>query len=441
MTVIGYVMQKYPSLTLTFVYREVFALRAAGLQINTFSIWKPRLDELSPEARALVDETFYLLPLNLPRFTAAHLRYGLKRPRRYLGALAACLRGKGVAWGRRLRALGHFLLAVYLADEVERRRIQHLHAHFARNAATLALVVARLTRVTFSFTAHANDLFVSPTLLSAKVKAARFVVAISDYNREVLQQLAPGLETLSKIHVVHCGLDLRRFSRDGWAPDQRDQPPLILGVGRLVEKKGFEHLIRACKLLAHRGYAFRCMIIGQGPEAVRLKHQIEAEGLTATVQLVGAVVQEKLMHYFAQARIVTLPCVVARDGDQDGIPVTLMEAMALEIPVVSTPVSGIPELIEHEKTGLLVPAGDASALAGALARLLDDDDLCAELGRAGRAKVAAEFDIHANAQVLARLFRTELDHRLILPAPTHASFAGAAAESLPIESQTDDQFA
>lgn len=402
-------MQKYPTLTLTFVYREVQALRAAGFDIDTFSIWKPRAGELSAEARPLVAETFYIFPLNLLRFVACHLRYGLTRPRRYWGALAFCLSRDHGSLGRVTRVVGHFLQAGYLAAEVERRGIRHLHAHFARNSTTLALVAGRLTGVTFSFTAHANDLYAAPTLLADKIREASFIIAISVYNREFLYRVVPATETLAKTYIVRYGLDVRRFARQtGRAAQHADRPPVILGVGRLVEKKGFPYLVQACQLLAGRGHAFRCVIVGQGPQAGELRRMIAAAGLGERVHLVGAVFQEQLREYLEQARVFVLPCVVAQDGDRDGIPNALIEAMALEIPTVSTRVSGIPELIEHEVTGLLVPPRDAPALADALGRLLDEPELRRRLGPAGRAKVLADYDIDKNTAALLRIFRMAL---------------------------------
>ena len=419
--VIGYVMQKYPTLTLTFVYREVAALRAAGIQVETFSMWKPRPEELSREAQPLLAETFYIFPLNGLRFVQRQLRYLFTRPRRYLGTLAYCLRHDNGSWGRQLRVLGHFLQGVYLAGEVEQRGLQHLHAHFARGAASVALVAARLTGITFSFTAHANDLFVAPAMLPEKLAAARFAIAISEYNRQFLWRLASGRAARDKVFVVRCGIEMSRFAP---AAPPSSPVPVILGVGRLVEKKGFRYLIAACELLARRGYAFTCEIAGDGPEAAELQRMIDAAGLAERVRLAGPVFQEDLNRHLAAAQIFALPCVVAADGDMDGIPNSLMEAMAMELPVVSTTVTGIPELVVNEQTGLLVPPQDAAALAGALARLLDDPGLRACLGRTGRVKVVAEYEIGKNARMLQQIFASVL-------APPAAAPAARGHDALP----------
>lgn len=209
---IGYLAQKFPGLTTTFVYREVLALRADGLQIQTFSTWKPKLNELSEEAKDLVKETFYIFPLNWLLFLLSHAWYLFTRPQRYLGTLWFCLTREHKTSNNRLRTFYHFCEGVYLAREIERRGTRHIHAHFALNATTIALVVSRLTGVGFSFTAHANGIFANPILLPEKIEAARFIIAISEYNRRFLHSIVPSQETLDKTHVVRCGIDLRRFS-------------------------------------------------------------------------------------------------------------------------------------------------------------------------------------------------------------------------------------
>jgi glycosyltransferase involved in cell wall biosynthesis len=339
---------------------------------------------------------------------------------------------------------------VYLAREIKGRGIVHLHAHFALNASTIAMVVARLTGIPFSFAAHANDLFVNPILLPEKIKAARFIVAISEYNRAFMHNLVPTFETLHKIHVVHCGIDVDRFSSrvknsdrikdsatlcpaNGHSECGHPASPIPMGpralsakespanasglhrlypqgqativaVGRLVEKKGYPTLIQACRILADGGYRFRCLIAGSGPQETLLRQLIDDHQLSEHVQLLGRIFQEDLLDLLAQADVFCLPCVVAEDGDMDGIPNTLMEAMAMQIATVSTTVSGIPELIEDGKTGLLAPPRDAASLADAIARLIRDKELRSSLGRAARARIVDQFEIKSNVRRLAKLF-------------------------------------
>ena len=408
---IGYFSQVFPNLSETFVYREIMALRAKGIDVQTFSTWKPKPGEISEEAKSLVDDTYYVFPLSWLRLLLCHIAIFASRPWRYTKTLLFCVTRKHKSFRNRLRTLIHFSYAIPLAQEVERRGIEHLHVHFALNAATVAMIIARLTNTTYSFTAHANDLFVNPILLPEKIAESRFIVAISDFNARFMYDILPCDETKQKMNVVRCGIDVGRFA----PPDHRAvrERPMILAAGRLVEKKGIRHLIRACKLLVERGYQFDCTVIGGGPEEEVLQQMVHEYGLGDFVHLKGAFFQEVLDSYLLEADIIALPCVVAKDNDMDGIPNSLMEGMAMELPSVSTTVSGIPELIDDMETGLLVPPEDEMALADALARLLDDHALRLSLGKAGRAKVAAEYEIDTNTNRLVEVFRTYLGTELL----------------------------
>ncbi len=401
---IAYVTQSYPTLTQTFVYRETQALEAEGFDIVTCAIWKPDTTSLSEESRHLVDQTLYVFPVSWARFLGAHLTVFLKHPLRYAGTLLLVLTQRGESGKNRIRSLYHFAEAVYLAPELEKRHVGHLHAHFTINAATMALVLARLLDISFSFTAH-NIFFTDRVLLKLKVRESRFIIAISEFSKQFLDRLAPGGQ--DKMHVVHCGV-----SPEDFAPNARpeNQVPLLLFVAQLAERKGAQVLIEACKILAERGIPFQCIIVGGGAEqeVLRLKQLVESCALKGAVELAGSVPQERLKGYLGRADVFVLPCITASNGDMDGVPVSLMEAMAMGIPTVSTYVSGIPELIENEESGLLVPEKDPDALADALQRLLQDGDLRERLARNGRRQVQAEFNIHRNVAQMADLFQRYL---------------------------------
>jgi glycosyltransferase involved in cell wall biosynthesis len=403
---------------MTFVYREVLALRALGLEVATFSTWRPSESELSQEAKPLVASTTYLLPIKVGELLRLHLRWLAKHPPRYLATLLFCLahstEGANKNWRTRLhnlrRTLLHFAQAVVLAERCTQQGIDHLHVHFALNATTLAMIVARFTHITYSFTAHANDIFVNPILLPQKIQAARFIVAISDYNARFLEQVVPGAATRAKIATVRCGIDVQHFAPTKFAQErtQQQEKPLILAIGRLVEKKGFPNLVEACALLNRQGHRFECVIVGDGPQRDLLSAMIAKQGIDHVVHLAGTVFQEGIMAYLARAAIITLPCVVAADNDMDGIPNSLMEGMAMGVPAVSTTLSGIPELVEEGVNGLLVPPNDPVALAHALAELLEDAPLRARLGRAARAKVMADYDLMRNSAALLAIFQARL---------------------------------
>ncbi len=406
---IGYLAQVFPHLTMTFVYREVLALRALGLTVETFATWRPNEAELSQEAKPLVANTVYILPIRWFPLLRVHLNWLLRHPWRYATTLAFCLVHSASSWRNCLRTFLHFCQAIVLAEEVTHKGINHLHVHFALNATTLAMIVARLTNITFSFTAHANDIFANPILLPQKIKAARFIVAISTYNARFLQQIVPLAATREKVEVVRCGIDVEHFSPVVHASAKK---PTILAIGRLVEKKGFVYLVEACKQLNAQGYTFDCHIVGDGPQADMLTRLVAENNLGHCVHLEGVIFQEALKDYLAQADIITLPCVVAQDNDMDGIPNSLMEGMAMGIPAVSTKISGIPELIEDNVSGLLVPPNDAVALANALAKLLSDSALRNQLGQAGRAKVIADYEIIKNSEMLLDIFHARLDPKI-----------------------------
>lgn len=401
---LAYIAQKLPALTITFIYREIMALRARGIEIAAFSIWRPRRDEVSREAVDLIDSTFYVFPLNAPYFLWAHLYYLFTHPLRYISALFFLWRQPGEGAKARFRSLYQFAEAVYMAREMERRQVQHIHAVFASNPATRALIIFRLTGIGFSFAAHARGIFAEPMLLKEKLAAARFVIASTRYNKDYLTAQFPEIAA-HKIRVIYHGVSLQDFE-----PGRRkgNDLPMILSVAQFREKKGLSFLIEACRILKGNGQGFKCCIVGDGAQRGYLEGLIEKYSLQDVVSLEGIVFQEKLGDYYRRADIFALPSVVASDGDRDGIPVTLIEVMAAGCPVVSTFVSGIPELVEDGRTGLLVPPGDAAALAKALLTLLRDECLRRQMGQASRDKVVRQFDIEDSTAQVAGLFADEL---------------------------------
>jgi colanic acid/amylovoran biosynthesis glycosyltransferase len=403
---IAYIDQKFPGLTTTFIYREIMELRARGLEIVTFSVWKPHRDEISREAVDLMDSTFYVFPAKMLRFLEAHLYYFFTCPVKYLGALILRCRQPGGGVEGRLRPLYHFAEAVYLAREMERQKVRHIHAGFASNPATLALIISRLTGISFSFAAHAYGIFADRVLMREKLAAARFVIASTNYNKAYLMDQFPGIVP-DNIRVIYHGVSLQDFQPRG---RKSDGLPVILSVAQFREKKGLPFLVEACAILKREGQEFECCIVGDGAQRETLEALIDRYGLQDTVRLEGVVFQEKLRDYYRRADILALPSVVASDGDRDGIPVTLIEGMAVGCPVVSTFVSGIPELVEDGQTGLLAPPGDATALAKALLILLRDEGLRQQMGQAGRDRVVRHFDIKDSVAQVANLFVEEFEN-------------------------------
>jgi colanic acid/amylovoran biosynthesis glycosyltransferase len=402
---IGYISHSFPLLTETFVYREIFGLERKGFRVATFSIWKPDKNKVSLEARHLVDTSYYVFPIPWPKFVKAHLYFFSTRPRKYLSTLFYVVTRKGESLENRRRTFFHFCDAVYLARDMEKEGVRHLHAHFAINAATIALVASRLLDITYSFTAH-NSFFIDRVILKEKVQGARFIIAISDFSKQFLSSLVSGDSVDGKIHIVHCAL-----SPDDFAPPNPkvvNEVPVLLFVAQLAERKGAPYLVEACKVLADRGVSFKCVIIGDGPQMGLVKQLVERHDLQEVVDLPGVVYQENLKEYLRRTDVFVLPCVTAGDGDMDGVPVSLMEAMSMEIATVSTYVSGIPELIEENVSGLLVPEKDPVALADALQRLLEDAELRQRLGENGREKIVREFNVDKSTAQIADLFEKYL---------------------------------
>jgi colanic acid/amylovoran biosynthesis glycosyltransferase len=394
-----YVVGTYPLLTTTFIDREIAALRRWGLDVRIVAARRPAAEApLSNEQRALAQGTTYLIPVAWPRLVAAHLRFLLSRPATYVGTLLHLVTRPHPDCRARAKTILHFGEGVFAAHLAGDRSVHELHAHFADRAATIALVASRLLRRPYSLSVHAGaDIFVRPVLLREKLTGARHVVTCTSHNKAHLADLV-GEALGRKITTIPHGLDLAGY-RPG--PAARNGLPLVLAVGQLAERKGFAQLVTACGVMRDRGYRFECRIIGRGPQRPRLDGLIAALSLGDVVSLRGALSHESVVDHYRQATMVVLPCVRTEQGDVDGIPNVLVEAMALGVPVVSSDLPAIRELVTHGVDGLLVPAGDSEALAAALCRLLDDPQLRRRLGGEGRHTVVERFDVEKNVQMLA----------------------------------------
>jgi colanic acid/amylovoran biosynthesis glycosyltransferase len=333
----------------------------------------------------------------------------LREPVRVGRALVSALRGSPRSWfraaafalatPRQVLAWRRLLQATVLRDELARARIDHVHAHFATAASRLANLVHLMNGTPYSVTAHAKDIYhrrARPRRLRPKLGEVAFVATVSEANRTHLNAVLGGR---GRLELVRNSVDLRRLGSPNGVVRR---PDLILAVARLVEKKGLEHLVEACGRLAARGTVVRLEIVGDGPERARLERA--ADRLGADVAFHGALPQEHVLPLYRRAAVVCLPCVVASTGDRDGLPTSLLEAMALGAPVVSTPVGGIPELVVHERTGLLVPERDPEALADALQRLLVNPGFAAELTERGRTHVESYYSLERSVSELRALF-------------------------------------
>jgi len=391
---VGYVLKRYPRFSETFILTEILAHQDAGLGLEIFSLRDPEDGPVQDEVARVTAPVEYL---SVPPegLKASELWQGLNQARAELPALWVGLEAACEADAREVHQ------AVRLARRVRQHGIGHLHAHFATSATTVARLAARLAGISYSFTAHAKDIFhedVDPADLGSKLTDAAAVVTVSDFNREFLR-IRYG-SAAAGVRRLYNGLDLRLF-RFATPAARR---PLVVAVGRLVEKKGFSHLIDACRVLAQRGVDFECRIVGGGPLAEQLAAQIAGLGIEARVRLLGPRPQREVVALVQEAAVFAAPCVVGEDGNRDGLPTVLLEAMALGTPCVATDVTGIPEILADRGTGLMVPQRDASSLADALERLLADGVLRVGLARRARLRIEQDFDIRRNASALRALF-------------------------------------
>lgn len=401
---IAYFLGKFPQLTQTFVTREVFWIRRHGVEPLVFSFSRPRTLPAQDEVEALLPLTRYCSYLGGDALKA--LGYFLIRsPIRLAKAVGSVFQNTRGEIPLRLRALWALPRALCFAREIQRRGIGHVHAHFLTLASVEACAVAALLEIDYSITVHAVGLFTRvPRNIRRQMLGAARVITISSFHRKRIFALCPEMPP-DRLKIVHCGLETSRFQPTARTPAATPSVPRILAIGRLIEKKGFAYLVDACACLAKGGIPFECHVIGDGPLASQLADQVSRSGIGNRVSFLGAVGQPEVLESFSRSDVFALPCVVGEDGNADGLPVVLVEAMSCGLPVVTTPVAGIVDLVEDGVTGRLVPERDVAALADALRSLLEDPAGRLELGRAGREKVRREFEIAETTRHLADAFR------------------------------------
>lgn len=403
---VAYVIGTYPLLTTTFIDREIVALRGRGVDVRIVAVRRPDPDApLSAAQRALQGGVTYLLPASWWAVGRAHVRMLVRRPARLVATVARLLTRPHRSLRARLKTVLHVGEGVYAADLLASRPPLELVAHFTDRAATIAMVAARLLDRPYSLSVHAGaDLFVEPVLVRDKIGQARKVVTCTAANRTRIASLV-GTELAERVEVVPHGVELSTYRRTA-----RDRPgdPLVLAVGQLTARKGLAHLVRACAHLRDRGVPMRCEIVGRGPEEAALRALVHEWSLESHVALCGARSPVEVRRRYEHARVVVLPCVAAASGDVDGIPNVLLEAMAMRVPVVSSDLPAIRELIVDGLNGLLVPSADAVSLADALERVLTDDELAERLAAAARRTVAERFDVERNVDRLCAVLWPEL---------------------------------
>lgn len=403
---VAYILKRFPRLSETFILNEIAVMEGFGSQLVLFSLLQPEPPPHHPIVKTIKSPLYYLPASSYAKINVlarAHGSCAMRAPLCYLHAL--CRAAYSSLQSRNpIGVWKQFIRAGFVASECSHEGVTQIHAHFANAPASVAWFASAMSGIPFSFTTHAKDLYLtSARALRRRVRDARFVVTCTRYNVHYLRSLIP-TKHHSKLRLVYHGIDVNCLANAPLAAlGPSGHVPVILSVGRLVPKKGLGDLIAACQILHGEGIRFRCVIVGEGPLRQTLEAQIAKRGLANVVSLKGAMTHADLVTLYRESDIFALsPCVLA-NGDRDGIPNVIAEAMAIGVPVVSTAVSGIPELVQNGVTGLLVPSESPPELATALRRLLGDPEYGLRLARNARERIAQQFDCRQTTEALLKL--------------------------------------
>jgi glycosyltransferase involved in cell wall biosynthesis len=399
-------MSRFPKVTETFILYEILALEQVGLETEVYPLLRHREAVTQPEAAPVVARAHYQPFVSLP-ILRANWHFLRARPSVYIRMVLEVLRGTFGSANFFVGAIGTLPKAVRFAYEMERCGVTHVHAHFATHPTVAALIIHRLTGIPYSFTAHGSDLHVDRRMLDRKLAAAAFAVTCSKFNKQVMVDACgeADRDTIrDKIRVVHYGADLDLFRPEDTPRRETGSACEIVCVASFEEVKGHKYLVEACGHLARRGVDYRCHLIGDGPERQDVEARVADAGLTNRFVFHGVLKRAEVARHLRSSDVKVLASFPTRSGKREGMPNVLIEAMAAGLPVVSTRLTGIPELVDSGRTGILVPPADAVALADALEELGRDAELRRRMGAAGREKALRSFDRRANATTLAKLF-------------------------------------
>jgi glycosyltransferase involved in cell wall biosynthesis len=398
-----YVVSMFPCWSETFIAREINELLKSGVEVHVLSL-RPWQESFQQENQARISP-LVLYPPDLMRCLAATALAAIRHPVRTFAEFA---RSVGSLWMHPIqlaKTLGTLVRMHGVMSGLRDKKLDHIHAHWATYPSTAALFMAASLNISFSFTAHAHDIFIHDQLLKEKLRRAAFVATISEFNRTLFldryKEAAKG-----KIEIVHCGVtkEVLQRKRPLFRNWHKDKPARIVSIGRLDEIKGFSTLLDACQLLDQNGISFTCDIIGDGPMRDTLQKHAHRRNLQHRVHFFSALPSEKIYQLMSGADIFVLACQQGRDGNMDGIPVVLMEAMCIGVPCISTRLSGVPELIKHDRNGLLAEPGDSAGISNSIMRLLANPELATRLAVAARKTVAKDFSAELETMKLRDLF-------------------------------------
>jgi len=397
---IAYIVSRFPKITETFILFEILELERLGTEVSVYSILRENEGIMHAEAAPVVERAHYCDPVSWP-VLKSQLFWLWNSPVAYLHAWWRALIGNAPSPSFFSRALYIVPVAAHYARQMQEAGIEHVHANWATHTALAAYLIRILTGIPYSFTAHSHEIYMDRTMLGEKIRESEFFITISEYNRRLLLELY-GPACAEKMHVVHCGVDTSLFKPRSAARISKQFT--ILCVASLEKHKGQRYLIEACAELCRHEVDFRCLLVGEGEDRPLLERQIRELGLEQRVQLLGRQPRHRVLELMAEADVLTLQSIMTPSGMSEGIPVSLMEAMASGVPVIASSIRGIPELVEHGRTGLLVPHSNARALAEALITIYKSPELARELAVRGREKVVREFDLTAITLAKQKLF-------------------------------------
>jgi colanic acid/amylovoran biosynthesis glycosyltransferase len=393
-------MSRFPKISETFILYEILELERNGIPVEVFSLLREYQQIEHPEAKEVVKRAHFHPFISLSIIKAVFY-FLLRSPYTCLKILWEVLSGTFGSINFFFGAICIFPKSTFFAYEMKRQGVTHIHAHFANHPTVAALIIHRLTGIPFSFTAHGHDIHIDLRMLDRKVEAAAFVVTVSSYNKELITEKC-GNDKRDKIFIIHCGVDNEIFFPT--PKNIHNKSFRILCVASFEEVKGHKYLIEACGLLHKQGFNFECHLVGDGPLRKQVGFEIKKSGLEDKIVIHGVLERIDVVKQMRSADIFVLPSVHTKRGNREGIPVALMEAMSVALPVLSTELSGIPELVENGITGILVTPRDSVSLADGMQRLLSDDQLRTKMGRKGREKVLRDFDLKTNTAKLTKLF-------------------------------------
>lgn len=400
-----YILTRFPSVTETFILSELYWLRNHDIDVYIYSLMAPQAKIVHPQAEELMPHVSYAPSLFSSKILSAQFYFIFRSASRYFRALLNTFKHTYREPLVLLKMLQLFPKSVYFARQMEISGIDHIHAHFVWLNGLSAMIASTLLGISFSLHPHAFGLFSrDQTNVRRQLDSATKIITVSGYHRKYIAALSTRHKE-EDIEIVNYGIDT-----DAFHPDKKlttnDKTATILSIGRFIEKKGHQYLIEACGILAKKNIQFQCIILGGGPLKESYLELIDQLNLKDKVTLLGTKSKAEIRELYQKSDIFSLPCTVAKSGDQDGVPNVLMEAMAMQVPVISTPISGIPDLIHTEENGLLTPDRDPAGLAQALERLINSESLRNELGEKGRATVIKDFNIRTTSAKLASVFRS-----------------------------------